>query len=68
MQDDITRLQETVAHQARDITHLSDELYKQQREITILRQQLQLLAARQRAAASDGIMRDPQDETPPPHY
>lgn len=68
MSDDITRLQEAVAHQAKELAQLSDEVYTQQKEITILRQQVRILASRLRAAAGEGAIRSPEEETPPPHY
>lgn len=69
MNDPITQMQETLAHQDEEIRRLSDEVYAQQKELAQLKQQFALLQDKFRAAlAEDNGMRSPDQETPPPHY
>ena len=69
MTDPITQPQEHIAFQDEEISRLSDELYAQQREIARLRMQLERLEARIKTLANpDSGIRNPEEETPPPHY
>lgn len=70
MDRSIIQLQEALAYQDEEITRLSEELYIQQKEIRELRHQVARLELELRKVVADAgsIMRDPEHETPPPHY
>lgn len=65
MADEITQLQEEIAHQAMEISRLSDELYAQQKEISQMKDQLSTLKDSLESGAN---IRSQAEETPPPHY
>lgn len=68
MEQDFTRLQETIAHMAQDLRDLSDELYQQQKDMAALRTEIEHLRQKIKIAAADsGILR-PEEDSPPPHY
>ena len=65
MADDLTELQEMLAHQAMEISRLSEEMYAQQKEIRQLKQKLGRFLE---AVESLSHLRSEAEETPPPHY
>lgn len=67
MEQDIIKLQETVAYQQEEISKLSEELYVQQKEIIALRRLCENLKAQQERSA-DAEQADQGPERPPPHY
>ena len=68
MEQNLTSLQETIAHMAQDLRDLSDELYQQQKDMAALRTEIEHLRQKIKTAGTDsGILR-PEEDSPPPHY
>lgn len=68
MDDSIIQLQIKVEHQAEEILTLSGELYAQQKEIAKLKEQMAELKERLRSLSDGSIVKNIEEETPPPHY
>ena len=67
--DDLTRLEETVAHLTRVSEELSDIVARQEGEIDVLKRRVEMLMRREaeREAADGGVVIG-GDDRPPPHY
>lgn len=68
MEDDIIKLQETVAYQQEEIAKLSEELWVQQKEIGQLRLLCENLKKQVEHVAAEASAPDRGPEPPPPHY
>lgn len=69
MQDDIERLQTTVAFQEHSIGELNEALLSQQKQLDLLRMELRLLQERLAdMEASGGLKSRAASEEKPPHY
>jgi len=69
MNEDIITLQIAITRQEDDISRLSDELYTQQKEIAELRTYIQKVDnILGHLKQDENNIRQPNEETPPPHY
>ena len=68
MEQDLTSLQETLAHMAQDLRDLSDELYQQQKDMAALRTEIEHLRQKIKTAGADSLILRPEEDSPPPHY
>ena len=67
--DDLTQLEETVAHLTRVTDELSDVIARQEGEIAVLKRRVEMLMRREaEREASEGGVVFGGDEPPPPHY
>ena len=67
MSDHITELEIQLTHQQQQVEELNDLMYRQQQEIDTLTIELRRIKE-QLQIVLPSLVREPEDETPPPHY
>ena len=68
MEDDLTAMEERLAHLARSVDDLSDAAARQQREIERLSRMIQLLLGREAEREADEAGTIPLADMRPPHW
>ena len=64
----VTQLEKKAAFQERLLQELNDALVGQRKEIETLRREVGALKARAEQKGTEGLVKDLDEEAPPPHY